>query len=87
MASNRRTFDSREMARRGRIGAHTQHSRHDTRETTKAAHAGRKKKYLRLVDPDGVLPEAERERRAYSLMCADMTRLRHRQITRQQRQG
>ena len=80
------TLDPREAARRGKIGGLSKSARYDTKESIKPAHAGTKKKYLDQVDPQRVLPEAERERRAYSAMCADMTRLRHRQIA-QKRQG
>jgi hypothetical protein len=35
----------------------------------------RRAKYLERVDPDGLLPEPERQRRADSLLRADMRRL------------
>lgn len=42
---------------------------------TEAARAALWKKYLDQVDPDGVLPEKERERRATHLRKADLARL------------
>lgn len=42
---------------------------------TEPMRRARKNKYLDKVDPDRLLPEAERERRAESLMRADMRRL------------
>jgi len=42
---------------------------------TQPARDGRRQKYLTLADPDGVLDQAERERRADLLLRADMKRL------------
>ncbi len=56
--------DPEEMARRGRIGAYTLHSRHDPKETTKNGRAAFLQRFEREVDPDGSLSEAERARRA-----------------------
>lgn len=63
---------------RGRYGAHVMHSRHDGREiTAKAREAGPggMRKWRELVDPDGVLDEAERERRAQHARKAWYARL------------
>lgn len=49
---------------RGQIGAAVLHSRYDSRDLTQAARAAFLGKFERLVDPEGVLPEAERLRRA-----------------------
>ncbi len=38
----------------------------------KAREARQRTRYLKLVDPDGVLPEAEREQRAAALRDAEM---------------
>lgn len=57
-------FDPDEMARRGRLGGLTTHSRHDSREITKNARAAMQDRFVREVDPDLVLPEDERQRRA-----------------------
>jgi hypothetical protein len=63
------------MARRGRIGAYRQHGLYDTRETTRAARDKRWAAYLRQADPEGVLDDVERERRARALRQADMLKL------------
>lgn len=57
-------FDPDEMARRGRLGGLTTHSRHDSREITKNARAALQDRFVREVDPDLSLPIDERERRA-----------------------
>jgi len=49
---------------RARLGAYSQQAAYDTRETTRAARAAFNQRFLKQVDPDGVLPEAERARRA-----------------------
>jgi hypothetical protein len=70
-----RPIDLAEMALRGSIGAFVTHSRHDARETTRAARAAFLARFERLVDPDGVLPEGERRRRAESARRAHFARL------------
>jgi hypothetical protein len=61
---------------RASIAAHVMHSRHDGREITAAARAGRMAKKLRQVDEETPrLPEAERLRRAEHLLHAEMKRL------------
>ena len=57
-------FDPQEMSLRGRIGAYRLHATHDPRETTQRARAAFDARFLHEVDPEGVLPEAERHRRA-----------------------
>jgi hypothetical protein len=69
------TFDPAEMARRGRIGAHVMHSRHDSREVTAPARAAFLARFEREVDPDGALPEPERARRAEQARKAYFARL------------
>ena len=59
----------------GRLGAYVLHSRYDSRELTKAAHAALESKFEREVDPDGVLPIAERLRRAEMARKAYFMRL------------
>jgi hypothetical protein len=49
---------------RARIGAYALHSKYDPRETTVPARAAFLDRFTREVDPDGLLPEAERLRRA-----------------------
>lgn len=47
--------------------AYALHSQRDSRELTAPARAGRWAKLLATVDPEGVLPEPERVRRAEAL--------------------
>lgn len=49
---------------RARIGAHALHATHDSRELTAPARAAFLARFEAEVDPDGVLPEVERRRRA-----------------------
>jgi hypothetical protein len=59
-----------------RAAAATRWSREpDRRQATQAARDGRWQRYLDQVDPDGVLPEAERARRAELARQADMLRM------------
>lgn len=60
---------------RASIAAHAKHAKHDSGESTKAAHAAFLDKFDREVDPDGILPEAERLRRATHARRAHMLRL------------
>ncbi len=64
-----------ERAMRGRIGAYVTHSRHDPKETTAKARETFLSQFEHQVDPEGVLPEAERIRRAEAARKAHMTRL------------
>lgn len=65
-----RHFDPAEMALRGRIGAYRLHATHDARETTKKAREAFLAKFIREVDPDRVLSEDERLRRAKAARSA-----------------
>jgi hypothetical protein len=64
-----------ERSLRGRIGAYRLHSQYDSKEITRAARTAFLAKWAREVDPDGVLPEAERDRRAEAALKAHMARL------------
>ena len=64
-----------EAALRGRLGAHALHSRHDSREITAKAREAFLRRFLDEVDPDRVLPEAERRRRAKHARKAYFARL------------
>ncbi len=64
-----------EAALRGRLGAYVMHSRHDARETTAKARETFLSRFDHQVDPDGVLPEAERRRRAEYARKAHFARL------------
>lgn len=61
----------------GRIGGFTVHSRYDSRDLTRAARAAFLGRFEHEVDPDGVLPPAERERRATAAKKAYFARLAH----------
>lgn len=60
---------------RGRIGAYRLHATHDPRETTAKARATFLQRFENEVDPDRVLPEAERERRALAARKAYFAKL------------
>lgn len=60
---------------RARMGAYALHSKHDSRETTKAGREAFLARFEREVDPDGRLPERERKRRAQAAMRAYMSGL------------
>ncbi len=53
-----------DRATAGRLGALSQHARHDARETTAAARAAFLDRFEREVDPEGKLDPKERARRA-----------------------
>jgi hypothetical protein len=57
------------------MGAYVVHARYDPRQTTAPARAAFMKRFLDEVDPDRVLPEPERLRRAASARKAYFTRL------------
>jgi hypothetical protein len=46
------------------MGGYALAAKYDSKETTKAARAAFMAKFEQEVDPEGVLPEAERQRRA-----------------------
>ena len=46
------TYDPKEMARRGRIGAYRLHATHSPKETTKAAREAFMARFEREVDPE-----------------------------------
>jgi len=59
----------------GRIGAHRLHGTHDPTKTTKKAREAFLARFEREADPDSILPEGERLRRARHLHKAHMARL------------
>jgi hypothetical protein len=79
------TIDRREMARRGRIGGLVTSSRHDPRETTKPGRAAFWSRFEREVDPDGLLSEDERRRRAEAARRAHFVRLANASVKSRQR--
>lgn len=60
---------------RARIAAHSLHAQRDPRETTARARETFLARFLREVDPEGVLPPAERQRRAEHARKAYFARL------------
>ena len=62
-------------AQRGRLGAHIAHSRNDLRAMTSAARGAFLSSFERQADPDGILPVAERLRRAEHLKRAHFLRM------------
>ena len=64
-----------QRTRRARLAAYAWHARHDGREITANARKAFVERFEREVDPDGVLPIAERQCRAEHAMRVHMTRL------------
>jgi hypothetical protein len=64
-----------QRSQRARIAARVMHSQNDSRETTKAARDKFDERFLDEVDPDRVLPEPERLRRAGHARKAYFARL------------
>jgi len=64
-----------ERSLRAKIGAHALHSRYDGTVITAPARSTFLATFERQVDPDGVLPEGERQRRADHALRAHMARL------------
>lgn len=65
----------RELSIRGRIGAYSLHAKQDARETTAKARSVFLTRFEREVDPDGILPDAERNRRAEAARKAHFAKL------------
>jgi hypothetical protein len=53
-----------ERSLRAKAAAYRLHSLYDSRELTANARAAFRDRFAKQVDPDGILPEAERQRRA-----------------------
>jgi hypothetical protein len=64
-----------ERTLRARKGAHSMHAKNDSKETSARGRAVFLARFLDEVDPDRVLPEAERLRRAEHALKAYMTGL------------
>jgi hypothetical protein len=60
---------------RARMGAYAVHSRYDVKQLTQPARDAFMARFEREVDPDGVLPEAERLRRAKAAKTLHFQRL------------
>jgi hypothetical protein len=63
---------------RGRIGGFAVHATHDSRALTAPARAAFLARFESMVDPDGRLPTAERQRRGAALRKAHFARLAYR---------
>ena len=59
---------------RARVAAYARAAKYGP-EVTRAAFGGRMAKLAAEVDPEGTLPEIERQRRAYALMRSQMSAL------------
>lgn len=75
MPVSRQTLTPERAAAIGRIGGLVTRSRHDGREHTEPARAAFLDSFAKQVDPEGVLPEAERLRRAEAARSAHFARL------------
>jgi hypothetical protein len=64
-----------ERSLRARLAVHTLHATRDSHETTAAARAGFLARFERQVDPDGILDQSERRRRAEHARRAYFIRL------------
>lgn len=72
-----------------RVGAHSLHASHDSREVTRKARKRFLETFELAVDPDGTLPAQERARRARHALKAHMNRLalRSAEVRRERRQA
>lgn len=73
-------FDPAEMARRGRLGALKLHATHDSKAISAHARKAFRESFEHKVDPDGVLPEAERTRRAEFARREHYTRMARKSV-------
>ncbi len=64
-----------ERTLRARLAAHTLHSTYNPRDTTAKARTAALMRFEEQVDPDGTLPEDERQRRARHALQAHMSRM------------
>lgn len=64
-----------ERSLRGKIAAHAMHARNDATETTAKARRTFLEGFETAVDPDGTLPEPERQKRAAHARKAHFLRL------------
>jgi hypothetical protein len=64
-----------ERTLRARLAAHAMHAQHDARATTANARAAFLARFEHQADPEGLLPPAERQRRARQLRSTYFARL------------
>lgn len=83
-----KTLTPEQLSQRGRLAAHTRWASEDPSTQAQRGQAGLLAKFEREVDPEGVLPPAERTRRAVQARKAHMARLSYRSSrARQTRSG
>ncbi len=78
MSRQRAPLTPSERSMRARLGAYAAHAAHDTKETTRAAREASPVNvayFEALVDPEGLLPEDERLRRAEAARKAHYTKM------------
>jgi hypothetical protein len=71
----RQPLSPTERVLRARAAAHAKHAKHDAKAAMDKARAAFLARFERQADPDGVLPAAERQRRAQQLRSAYFARL------------
>jgi hypothetical protein len=71
----RQPLSPTERGLRARVAAHAKHAKYDAKAAMDKARAAFLAGFERQADPDGVLPPAERERRAGQLRSAHFARL------------
>ena len=69
------SLSPRERTLRARLGAHVLHAQRDSRAITQPARAAAFQRFIDQVDPERILPETERLRRAEHARRAHMTRI------------
>ena len=69
------TLSPEERSLRARLRAHSLHANHNPTETTAEARATFLATFEQQVDPQGILPEAERKRRAEHARKAHFLRM------------
>jgi hypothetical protein len=76
-----------EAALRGRIGGFSLAAKRDPKEYTRPARAAFESRFVAQVDPDAVLPEPERIRRAEAARRAYYARLAYQSAASRRRRG
>lgn len=86
-ARTAKNLTPQERVLRARLGAYRLHAVHDPKETTRKAREAFAARFERQVDPNGVLPPAERARRAEAARRAYFTELALRSSQARRRAG
>ncbi len=69
------TLTPSEKSQRARMGGYAVAAKYDTKALTQPARAARDQKFIDEVDPDGKLPQEERDRRVEAARTAYFTKL------------